>query len=45
MLNIGNAEILQIAEAVSREKGIPRDLVISSMEQCIQVAGRKKYGH
>ena len=45
MLNIGNAEILQIAEAVSREKGIPRDLVISSMEQGIQVAGRKKYGH
>ncbi|MES2215301.1 MAG: transcription termination factor NusA [Pseudomonadota bacterium] len=44
MLNIGNAEILQIAEAVSREKGIGRDLIISAMEQAIQTAGRKKYG-
>ena len=45
MINIGNAEILQIADAVAREKGISRDFVISSMEQGIQVAGRKKYGH
>ena len=45
MSNIGNIEILQIADAVAREKGIPRDVVISSMEQAIGVAGRKKYGH
>ena len=45
MINIGNAEILQIVESVSREKGISRDSLISAMEQAIQVAGRKKYGH
>jgi transcription termination/antitermination protein NusA len=45
MSNIANAEILQIADAVSREKGIPREVLISSMEQAIQVAGRRKYGH
>lgn len=44
MLNIGNAEILQIADAVSREKGIGRDAIIVAMEQAIQTAGRKKYG-
>lgn len=39
-----NTEILQIADAVAREKGIPRDSVIDAMEQGIQVAGRRKYG-
>lgn len=43
--NIGNTEILQIADAVAREKGILRDAVIEAMEQAIQVAGRRKYGH
>lgn len=42
---MGNAEILQVADAVSREKGIDRDAVIEAMEQAIQVAGRRKYGH
>ncbi len=41
----GNTEILQIADAVAREKGIMRDSVIEAMEQAIQVAGRRKYGH
>ncbi len=45
MVNVGNAEILQIAEAVAREKGITKDLVLSAMENAIQVAGRRKYGH
>jgi N utilization substance protein A len=45
MSNTGNAEILQIVEAVSREKGIPKEDLISAMESAIQVAGRKKYGH
>ena len=45
MFNIGNAEILQIAESVAREKGIKIDLVISAMEQAIEVAGRRKYGN
>lgn len=44
MLHVGNSEILQIADAVAREKGIGRDLVIEAMEQAIQSAGRRKYG-
>lgn len=45
MSNVGNAEILQIVEAVSREKGIARASLIEAMEHAVQVAGRKKYGH
>lgn len=41
----GSTEILQIADAVSREKGVPKEAVIDAMEQAIQVAGRRKYGH
>lgn len=41
----GYSEMLQIADAVSREKGIPKESVIDAMEQAIQVAGRRKYGH
>jgi N utilization substance protein A len=43
--SIGNSEILLIADSVAREKGIMRDAVIEAMEQAIQVAGRRKYGH
>jgi N utilization substance protein A len=43
MSNI-NIEILQIAEAVAKEKGLSRDIIISSMERAIESAGRKKYG-
>ena len=45
MLNIGNKEILQIIEAVAREKGIPKETLFSAMEQAVQVAGRRKYGN
>ena len=38
-------ELLQIAEAVAREKGIERDEVLEAMEQAVQKAGRSKYGH
>jgi transcription termination/antitermination protein NusA len=38
-------EILQVAEAVAREKGIERDLVLEAMEDGIQKAGRSKYGN
>ena len=38
-------ELLQVAEVVSREKGIERDEVLVAMEQAIQKAGRSKYGH
>lgn len=37
-------EILQVADAVAREKSIDRDEVLSAMEQAIQKAGRSKYG-
>ena len=37
-------EIVQIADAVAREKGIERETVIEAMEQAIQHAGKRKYG-
>ncbi|MBY0355922.1 MAG: transcription termination factor NusA [Rickettsiales bacterium] len=40
----GNAEIIQIADAVAREKHIDREAVLDAMEQAIQIAGRRKYG-
>lgn len=43
-MNIGNSEMIQIADAVAKDKGISRQSVISAMEQAIQVASRKKYG-
>ncbi len=41
----GRPELLQVADAVAREKGIDRDEVLEAMEQAIQKAGRNKYGH
>ena len=41
----GNTEIIQVAEAVAREKGIDRESVVEAIEQAIQVAARKKYGY
>src|SRR5262245_66643488 len=38
-------EMLQVADAVAREKGIEREQVLEAMEQAIQKAGRAKYGH
>ena len=38
-------ELIQVADAVAREKGIERDEVLDAMEQAIQKAGRSKYGH
>ena len=38
-------ELLQVADAVAREKTIDRDEVLEAMEQAIQKAGRSKYGH
>ena len=42
---IPRMELLQVADAVAREKGIDRDEVLEAMEQAIQKAGRSKYGH
>lgn len=40
----GNAEMVQIADSVAREKNIDRETVLEAMEQAIQTAGRRKYG-
>ncbi|ABE04693.1 transcription termination factor NusA [Rickettsia bellii] len=45
MSNIGNIEILQIIDSVAREKGISKEVLISTVEQAVQVAVRKKYGN
>jgi len=37
-------EILQIADAVAREKSIDRTIVIASMEDALQKAARSRYG-
>src|SRR5437773_7852214 len=37
-------ELLQIAEAVAREKAIDRSIVITAMEDAIQKAARSRYG-
>jgi transcription termination/antitermination protein NusA len=37
-------EMLQVADAVAREKAIERDQVLIAMEQAIQKAARSKYG-
>src|ERR1044072_8397002 len=37
-------ELLQVADAVARDKGIDKDEVLEAMEQAIQKAGRSKYG-
>ncbi len=42
---ITRTDMLNVADAVAREKGIDRELVLEAMEQAIQKAGRSKYGH
>src|SRR5258708_12436534 len=37
-------ELLQIADAVAREKAIDRGIVIAAMEDAIQKAARSRYG-
>ncbi len=37
-------ELLQIADAVAREKSIDRSIVIASMEDAMQKAARSRYG-
>jgi N utilization substance protein A len=41
----GRMELVQVADAVAREKGIDREEVLEAMELAIQKAGRSKYGH
>ncbi len=41
---LARAELLQVADAVAREKSIEREVVIEAMEQAIQHAGKRKFG-
>lgn len=38
-------ELIQVADAVAREKNISPEVVIEAMQEAIQKAGRSKYGH
>lgn len=44
MAHLFGGELLQVADAAAREKGIDREEVFDAMEQAIQKAGRTKYG-
>ncbi|MDY0007485.1 MAG: transcription termination factor NusA [Spongiibacteraceae bacterium] len=38
-----NKEILMVAEAVSNEKGVPRDVIFEAIEQALATATKKRY--
>ena len=44
MENLARPELLQLADALAREKGIDRDDVLEAMEVAISKAGRSKFG-
>jgi N utilization substance protein A len=43
-ISANRLELLQIAEAVAREKNIDKEIVIASIEEAIQKAARTRYG-
>ncbi len=43
-VGLARFELLQVADAVAREKSIERDLVLEAMEDAITHAGKRKYG-
>ncbi len=43
-ISANRLELLQIADAVAREKSIDRQIVLASMEDAIQKAARSRYG-
>ena len=43
-ISANRLELLQIADAVAREKSIDRMIVINAMEDAIQKAARSRYG-
>ncbi len=43
-ISANRLELLQIADAVAREKSIEKELVLSAMEDAIQRAARSRYG-
>ncbi|HYM30659.1 MAG TPA: transcription termination factor NusA [Candidatus Cybelea sp.] len=42
--SLNRLELLQVADAVAREKSIEKDIVLGAMEEAIQKAARSKYG-
>ncbi|HUN51287.1 MAG TPA: transcription termination factor NusA [Candidatus Sulfotelmatobacter sp.] len=42
--SLNRLELLQIADAVAREKSIEKDIVLGAMEEAVQKAARSKYG-
>jgi transcription termination/antitermination protein NusA len=42
---IARPELLLVADAAAREKGIDREEVLDTLEKAIQKAGRAKYCH
>lgn len=42
---MSRTEILHVVDAVARDKGMDKEVIISAVEQAIQKAGRSKYGH
>jgi len=42
--SLNRLELLQVADAVAREKAIERDIVLGAMEEAIQKAARSRYG-
>jgi len=40
-----NLEMLQVADAVAREKSVERELVVEAMEQALRTAARRTYGN
>jgi N utilization substance protein A len=40
-----NVEMLQVADAVAREKSVDRELVLEAMEQALRTAARRTYGN
>ena len=43
-ISANRLELLQIADAVAREKAIDRNIVIEAMEDAIQKAAKSRYG-
>ncbi len=42
--NFGGNEILHVADAVARDKGISKDSIIRALEEAIAMAAKRKYG-
>src|SRR5690606_34950244 len=43
-ISANRQELLQIADAVAREKSIEREIVIQAIEEAMQKAARSRYG-